>query len=145
MHCPQKPHFYLHMILKWCSKPGCNRKTPVIYLHFNHILGQWYQEFQIFFSYNFVTSLFLKKKVWVHLFCVSSFALETSNRNPQSCKGIILDFPDNPSGKERACQCRKCERFGFDPWVGKISWRKAWRPTPVFLPGESHGQMSLAG
>ena len=36
-----------------------------------------------FFSYNFVTSLFLKKKVWVHLFCVSSFALETSNRNPQ--------------------------------------------------------------
>ena len=33
----------------------------------------------------------------------------------------------------------------FDPWVGKISWRRAWQPTPVSLPGESHGQRSLAG
>ena len=33
----------------------------------------------------------------------------------------------------------------FDPWVGKIPWRKAWQPTPVFLPGESHGQRSLVG
>ena len=30
-------------------------------------------------------------------------------------------------------------RRGFDPWVGKIPWRKAWQPTPVFLPGECHG------
>ena len=36
-------------------------------------------------------------------------------------------------------------RPGFDPWVGKIPWRRAWQPTPVFLPGESHGQRSLAG
>ena len=33
---------------------------------------------------------------------------------------------------------------GFDPWVGKISWRKEWQPTQVFLPGEFHGQGSLA-
>ena len=33
----------------------------------------------------------------------------------------------------------------MDPWVGKIPWRRAWQPTPVFLPGESHGQRSLAG
>ena len=33
---------------------------------------------------------------------------------------------------------------GFDPWIGKISWRKEWQPTPVFLPGEFHGQGSLA-
>ena len=33
----------------------------------------------------------------------------------------------------------------FDPWVGKIPWRRAWQPTPVYLPGESHGQRSLAG
>ena len=32
----------------------------------------------------------------------------------------------------------------FDPWVGKIPWRKEWQPTSVFLPGESHGQRSLA-
>ena len=33
----------------------------------------------------------------------------------------------------------------FNPWVRKIPWRKEWQPTPVFLPGESHGQMSLGG
>ena len=33
----------------------------------------------------------------------------------------------------------------FNPWVRKIPWREAWQPTPVFLPGESHGQRSLAG
>jgi len=34
---------------------------------------------------------------------------------------------------------------GFDPWVGKIPWRRARQPTPVFLPGDSHGQRSLKG
>ena len=43
-----------------------------------------------------------------------------------------------PSGKEAACQCGKHESLGFDPWVGKIPWRRAWQPTLVFLPGESH-------
>ena len=33
----------------------------------------------------------------------------------------------------------------FDPWVGKSPWRRAWQPTPVFMPGESHGQRSLLG
>ena len=36
-------------------------------------------------------------------------------------------------------------RCSFNPWVGKIPWRRTWQPTPVFLPGESHGQRSLAG
>ena len=36
-------------------------------------------------------------------------------------------------------------RERFNPWVGKIPWRRAWQPTPIFLPGESHGQRSLAG
>ena len=43
------------------------------------------------------------------------------------------------SGKESVCQFR---RHGFDPCVGKIPWRRAWQPTPVFLPGEFHGQGS---
>jgi len=47
--------------------------------------------------------------------------------------------------KVPACQCRRHKRHGFDPWVGKISWRRARQPTPVFLPGESHGQRSLVG
>ena len=33
----------------------------------------------------------------------------------------------------------------FDPWVGKIPWRREWQPTPVFLPGKPHGQRSLVG
>ena len=47
--------------------------------------------------------------------------------------------------KESACQCRRCNRGGFYPWVGKIPWRRAWQPTPVFFAGKSHGQRSLAG
>ena len=38
----------------------------------------------------------------------------------------------------------QCGRPGFDPWVGKICWRRGWLPTPVFLSGESHGQRNLA-
>ena len=49
------------------------------------------------------------------------------------------------SGKESACQCRRCKRCVFNPWVGKIPWRRKWHPTPVFLPGKSHEQGSLAG
>ena len=46
------------------------------------------------------------------------------------------------SGKEPACQCRRLKRNRFSPWVRKIPWRRAWRATPVFLPGKSHGQRS---
>ena len=37
------------------------------------------------------------------------------------------------------------KRWGFDPWVGKIPWRRAWQPTLVCMPGESHGQRILVG
>ena len=43
---------------------------------------------------------------------------------------------------------RGCLQWGrpwFDPWVGKIPWRRKWQPTPVSLPGKFHGQRSLAG
>ena len=56
-----------------------------------------------------------------------------------------LGFPGGTSGKEPTCQCRRQKRRGFDPWVGKIPWRRAWQPTPVFLPGELHGQRSQVG
>ena len=39
----------------------------------------------------------------------------------------------------------QCRRPGLDPWVGKIPWRRKWQPTPVFLPGESHGRRILVG
>ena len=40
---------------------------------------------------------------------------------------------------------RRHRRLGFNSWVRKIPWRRKWQPTPVFLPGESHGQRSLEG
>ena len=54
-------------------------------------------------------------------------------------------FPDGANGKELSYQCRRCKRCEFDLWVRKIPWRRAWQPTPVFLPGESHKQKSLVG
>ena len=54
-------------------------------------------------------------------------------------------FPGGAGGKEPACQYRRHQEYGLDAWVGKIPWRRAWQPTPVFLPGESHGQRSLMG
>ena len=39
----------------------------------------------------------------------------------------------------------ECRRRGFDPWLGNIPGRRMWQPTPVFSPGESHGQRSLVG
>ena len=55
---------------------------------------------------------------------------------------VLFPLPSWLSGKEATCQCR---RHGFYPWVRKVPWRRKWQPTPVFLPGESHGQGSLAG
>ena len=52
-----------------------------------------------------------------------------------------MGFLGGSDGKESTCQCR---RPRFNSWVRKISWRRKWQPPPVFLPGKSHGQRSLA-
>ena len=52
----------------------------------------------------------------------------------------LTGFRDGASGKGPAYQGRRCKRHGFDRWVWKIPLRRHWQPTPVFLPGESHGQ-----
>ena len=52
-------------------------------------------------------------------------------------------FLGDTSGKQPACQCRRCKRHRFDPWVGKVPWRRKWQPTPVLLPGKFYGQRSL--
>ena len=61
------------------------------------------------------------------------------------CVLSIQGFPGGASGKEPACQWRRCKRYRFNPWGRKIPWRKAWQATPVYLPVESHGQRNLAG
>ena len=56
-----------------------------------------------------------------------------------------MGFPVGARGKEPTCQFRRHKRHRFDPCVGKIPWRRKWQSNAVFLPGESHGQKSLAG
>ena len=52
---------------------------------------------------------------------------------------VVLVVKNSPANADRR------KRHGFDPWMGKIPWRRAWQPTVVFLPGELHGQRSLVG
>ena len=54
-------------------------------------------------------------------------------------------YQDFPAGSDGKIVCLQCRRPRFDPWVGKIPWRRKWQPTPVFLPGKFHGQRSLVG
>ena len=47
--------------------------------------------------------------------------------------------------KKSPCQCRKCKRCKFNPWVRKTPWSRKWYSTPVFWPGKFHGQRNLVG
>ena len=58
---------------------------------------------------------------------------------------IIWSFLGGASGKELVCQCRRCKRCGFNPWVRKIPWRRAGQLTRVLLHGKFQGQRSLVG
>ena len=73
----------------------------------------------------------LKWKTW--LFCCCKLAWPRG----------FLGFPGGASGKEPSFLCMRHKRCRYDPWVRKILWRRAWQHSPVFLPGESHGQRSL--
>ena len=55
-----------------------------------------------------------------------------------------IDFPGGASGKEPTWQYKRCKRHGLDPWARKTPWSRKQQPTPVFFPGESHGQRNLA-
>ena len=57
----------------------------------------------------------------------------------QATHSIIHGLPYDSSGKGPTFQCR---RPGFDPWIGKILWRRERLPTPVFWPGDFHGLYS---
>ena len=56
---------------------------------------------------------------------------------------LLLSHWESP--RLMAWICLQCRRPGFDPWVGKILWRRKWQAIPRFLPGEVHGQRSLVG
>ena len=67
---------------------------------------------------------------------------------PRSLHGLGLllpwGFPGGARGEEPACRCRRHKRCGFDPWAKNVPCRRMGQPIPMFLPGESHKQRSLA-
>ena len=90
-------------------------------LHFEY-LGYWISSIKRnHFNCSLTNNWLIRSIMWKHIF-------------PTECRWS--------SGKKSICQYRKC---GFDPWIGKILCRRKWQPTPIFLPGESHGQRSLEG
>ena len=65
---------------------------------------------------------------------------------PWHAGSLLIVPPGTPTiSKDPACQGRRRKRCRFNSWVRKIPWRRAQQPTPVFLPGECHGQRSLVG
>ena len=54
-------------------------------------------------------------------------------------------IPGGTSSKESICQCRRHKKLELDSWVRNIPWERERQPTPIYLPGKSHGQRSLVG
>ena len=78
---------------------------------------------------------------WFTSIINSQFNLTTKTNRKDSLKLMLciksVGFPGGASGKEPTCQCKRQRRCGFSAWAGKVPWRRAWQPTPLFLPGES--------
>ena len=81
----------------------------------------------------------------VLMICLNRYKWHSIVQSFNSSLWFRKSFPGGTSSKESSCQCRRHKRSRFDPWAGKMPWRKAWQPKPVFLPGESRGQSCLAG
>ena len=65
-------------------------------------------------------------KTETHAFCIAPYRVVLLAKRPPASSAVI-------------------KRHRFSPWVRKILWSRKWQPTPVFLPGKSHGQRRLAG
>ena len=78
--------------------------------------------------------------------CIAAFYFHVKRRRyarqGKRCRNQRYFISSFPSIQ---CVCLQCGRPGFDPWVGKIPWRRKWQPAPVLLPGNFHGQRSLVG
>ena len=77
--------------------------------------------------------------------CVPSLLPHTSQLSGLGECTRCSRCPAGSIGNRMSLQCRRHGRLEFHPWVRKIPWKRAWQPTPVFSPGESLGQRSLAG
>ena len=82
-----------------------------------------------------------KDSLFQHVLC--GIQIYTCKPMLRSQMSFLVMISFEPMWLRRLRICLQCRRPRFDPWVRKISWRRAWQATPVFLPGESHGRMSL--
>ena len=89
---------------------------------------------------SFITKMFMNKTVTQSNETTLKYRLYIVGTEQISL--FVSELPWWLSGKESICQCR---RYGFNSLVGKISWRRKWQPTPIFLPGKPHRQVSLVG
>ena len=81
----------------------------------------------------------------IHVLKGSAEVKQVSNYYPKKALSVLKVRWASPkwlNGKESAFQYRRCE---FDSWLEKIPWRRKQQPTPVFLPGKSHGERRLVG
>ena len=81
----------------------------------------------------------LPKSDWLH--SPPGHSRSTDSFSMQAC--TLLPSPGTSLVAQMVKTCLQCGRPRFSPWVGKISWRRKWQPTPVFLLGKSHGWRSL--
>ena len=120
-------------------------KLPIICLRnsFKLLQQRWQLSFFFFFGAQDLSYL---TRVWI---CAPAVEAQSANhwtvREFQELASVshTRGFID-PLAYIFFCQCRRLKRLRFDLWVRKILWRRAWQPTPIFLPEESNGQ-SLAG
>ena len=122
----------------------------ILHLLFYFKFLQEYFWFRVFISFRCIAKWISYTYTYIHSFLdyfpyrplqsVEQSSLCYTIGPYQLCVLYIMELPRQLSGKESTRQCRRC---GFNPWVGKIPLKRKWQPTPVFLPGKSHGQRSL--
>ena len=78
-------------------------------------------------------------------FCLWICPLILSSKNDFTSTMLFADFPSGSVVKNPPSNQESHRSHRFNPWVRKIPWRRAWQPTALFLPGESHGQKTLVG
>ena len=155
----RKPMLTRPWLLPWCSHTSCGHRSegphetlcpcrgflrkasgPELLWENTHLWGislstNWTKELpnHLFPGY----WSFLIVSTWENPFQILNILNGTSYPGP--------GLPRWLGAKEPACQCRRHQRCGFNPWVRKIPWSRKWQPTPVFLPRECHGERSLVG
>ena len=117
----------------------------------------WFLTKLILLPYSLATTLLVIRRGWkltstqnpdVDILIAAPFIIINTWKQPtcpvgdeQTNCGTSRGFPGGSDGKKKIFL--QFRRPRFNPWVGKISWRREWLPTPLFLPREFHGQRSL--